>query len=49
MPKILSEAPLECFTLQAGIVISHLREVEFHYILGQLSIAEETAIHQITL
>jgi hypothetical protein len=37
------EAP-EGFTLQVGIPISHLWEVEFHYILAQLSIAKEAAI-----
>jgi hypothetical protein len=47
MPNIPSVAP-EGFTLEVGIPISHLREVEFHYILGQLSIAEESAIRQIT-
>jgi hypothetical protein len=47
MPKMPLEA-LEGFTLQVGISISHLWEVEFHYILGQLSIAEEAAIGQIT-
>jgi hypothetical protein len=46
-PNIPSEEP-EGFTLEVGIPISHLREVEFHYILGQLSIAEESAICQIT-
>jgi hypothetical protein len=47
MPKIPLEAP-SGFTLQVGIPISHLREVEFHYILGQLTVAEESAIRQIT-
>jgi hypothetical protein len=45
MPNIPSEAP-QGFSLQVGIPISHLREVEFHYILGQLSIAEESAIQR---
>jgi hypothetical protein len=31
-----SEEP-EGFTLEVGIPISHLREVDFHYIFGQLS------------
>jgi hypothetical protein len=47
MPNIPLEAP-ECFTLQVGIPISHLQEVEFHYILGQLTVAEESAVCQIT-
>jgi hypothetical protein len=47
MPNIPFEAPVG-FSLQVGIPISHLREVEFHYILGQLTVAEESAIRQIT-
>jgi hypothetical protein len=48
MPNIPFEAP-EGFTLQVSIPISHLREVEFHYILGHLTVAEESAmICQIT-
>jgi hypothetical protein len=43
MPNIPLEAP-EGFTLQIGIPISHLREVEFHYILGQLTVAEESGL-----
>ena len=47
MPKIPLEAP-EGFTLQVGIPISHLWVVEFHNILGQLTVAEESDIRQIT-
>jgi hypothetical protein len=47
MPSIPLEAP-EGFTLQVGNPISHLWEVEFHYILGQLTVAEESAVCQIT-
>jgi hypothetical protein len=47
MPKMPLEAP-EGFTLQVGISISHLRAVKIHYIPGQLSIAEDATIRQIT-